>query len=211
LTAQLRAFPVLVLIALAWIAIPSGASANHVGPYGNGVPYKWQNLQSLGGSISYSLCPLGEPYAQDWRWGIENWDSYLSTRMDFNEFTCGQSVRTYVTWESADECGLTVFGKPATACWTATDATWQPQGGYFLLDEAEIPFDVSYKAQSLSNRTQLSAHEWGHNLSLDHHPYDNSCSLPGVMAYVNAQPPCFYVPAGSEIQTVECVVYDLLP
>jgi hypothetical protein len=171
-------------------------------PIGNGIQYKWENLQTIGGNISYSLCPA----TSTWRAGIEYWDSYLGTRMDFNEFTCGQNVRTFVRSESGNECPPTESGGVAYACWRDIDVDCV--GSVCELEEAEILFDPSYFGLSISWQYQMAAHEWGHNLNLGHHPTDSPCTLPGVMAYKDtAINPCFYVPAGGEIHTVECAVY----
>jgi hypothetical protein len=121
--------------------------------------------------------------------------------MEFDEYVCGSSTHVSLKWEAqgGDDCSGYI------ACWK--ELQYVPRTGYHELVKTGIWFDRTlYPPYSVSWRTQMAAHEWGHNLGLDHHTTEGPCDLPGVMAYVIGSV-CFQVPAGGELFSVECGLY----
>ena len=131
----------------------------------------WPNLE-LGGTqhIRYSICSASLPATVSA--GIENkWDNIYS-RWDF-DLISGCNEATKVDWEGARGSCEGLTGDPyAVGCWIGY---WVPRGNQVALTSALILFDVNhpdghqFSTWGPNWQTEISAHEWGHNLGLADH------------------------------------------
>lgn len=176
---------VIVTCALAIHTQAPTASATHSFPE----LYLWPDLQTGGdGRVSYGLCGDGSAGEASWDDGVENWDLSLGPLMEFDLASCASPPQTQLKWETADECGLGADGTPALACWLPIAPI--DVGSYFQLQLAVIFFDrVVYPPYSANWEKLIVAHEWGHNLSLDHHPQSGPCAARSVMTSAFGQDP----------------------
>ena len=190
--------PLLLVSALSLVmedAHPTDASH----PYSK--PALWADLQVGGdGRIQYNLCGDGTPAEANWTIGVENWDSALGPAMEFDSATCfAGGLKTKLQWESFDECLGYI------ACWITIGAV--DFGSYWRLTTANIWFDKGqYVTYSTSWQQFISGHEWGHNLSLDHHTSTGPYTENSVMAYVTGNS-CLTGPLGNDVSRVWCSVY----
>src|SRR5512139_1874526 len=104
------------------------------------------------------------------------------------------AIPTPPSWEDNNQCGFAFH----YACWDW--GNFIPVGGYNQLVKTTIwVHPGNFPGLSPAWQITSGAHEWGHNLSLDHHNEETPCNLPGVMglASVSQEPdPCFQAPAG---------------
>jgi hypothetical protein len=104
-----------------------------------------------------------------------------------------------------DECGNDPNGNQLIACWDAYDKT--DFGSYWRLNRARIFVDrTQYPPLSSDWEIATIGHEWGHNLSLDHHTTTGPCTENSIMAYVYGDA-CLTRPSGSDVSSVHCRVY----
>jgi len=201
------AFASLVLIMAA--AAPSDASHTFKdsGRFAGNMLYP--DLEQAGDHvINYALC--ANPVPWEWTAGVENWDTSFGTSMDFNGVACLSNQETKLTWEGAD--GSCPPG--ASACWLyPLPGEYVTHGDHFdlLNGHRVILFNsVIYYQFSPSCRVSISAHEWGHNMSLEDHDAENPCTIGSIMGKGGIDPAsnsCVESPTGKDMTTVWCVVY----
>jgi hypothetical protein len=182
----------------------------------------WSDLHDGGdGEITYWPCPGSFP--SQWLDGIGEWGSELpewSFDPDY-ESNCIPpfDVGTVLDWEGdIDDCDDVdpVTGGEVYACWNRdlSQGLSCPYGAtYCYLPSAVfILFDQDrWGNLSLSWKTALSAHEWGHNLDLADHHEDTMCALGTLMGRL-ASPlsgtACITGPTPSDLASVRCGAYN---
>ncbi len=177
--------------------------------------YLYRNLEAIygNGTIFYRLC--GNPYGVPDQWGIgvDNWDNAIGGQ--FNPVSCGSTAQTELRWEvgpAGAECGA-----GAWACWLDPAGWGLPfttHGSHRDLTLGVIVFvrDAWTARPNDQWRVYISAHEWGHNMSLaDHRSSD--CAENTLMLNYTAGTlppnPCNQSPTANDAYSVHCNVYKL--
>jgi hypothetical protein len=186
----------LFLVAASVLLLVHGARAHvpHYDPL-----WLWADLAPGGDHhITYDPC---DPYLvipPEWSQGVENWDTAMSWLMDFDQDLCQPFAEVHLRWENPEyQCP----NPDVLGCWQALEWRYPP-----VLLEALILFDYDnymHEDVETDGRIAISAHEWGHNMSLDEHGGD-MCDSPGrIMAYVDSDnQSCMTGPSPEEVDTV---------
>ncbi len=179
--------------------------------------YRYRYLEASAGTINYSLCGDAQnPASPQWEPGVENWDSAIG-RWEFSRGAdCSTSVRTQLRWEpNQNYCADPPPPARTSACWES--GATSPHGSHADLQfgQPRILFDRDIYSDtyfSPSWRIAITAHEWGHNMSLADHDA-NPCPQGGIGSIMGRGPPnplgtaCIQGPTSPDLASVDCNVY----